>query len=77
MIHGKAGVLPVDETGGQMRVDQLFLQEKLDDHSTEVLRHLLDIPEGNMDKLAPRIEAALQHDAVEVRVPPREFAALS
>jgi hypothetical protein len=31
-----------------MRVDQLFFQEKLDHHSTEVLRHLLDIAKGKM-----------------------------
>ncbi len=37
MIHREAGVLPVDE---------LILQEKFENHSTEVLRHSLDIPVG-------------------------------
>jgi hypothetical protein len=57
-------------TGGQMGVDELFLQKEPNHHSTEVLRHLLDIAEGDMDKLAPLIEPAFQHDAVVMRIPP-------
>lgn len=30
MVQAKTGLLPVDEAVGQMRIDQLFLREKLD-----------------------------------------------
>jgi hypothetical protein len=53
MVYGKAGVLPVDEAGGQMGGDELFLQKKPDHHTTEVLRHSMDVAEGDVDKLAP------------------------
>ena len=56
MVHGKARVLPVDEAGGQMGGDELFLQKKPDHHTTEVLRHSMDVAEGHVDKLAPLIE---------------------
>jgi hypothetical protein len=46
----KAGVLPVDEAGGQMGVDH---------HTTEVLRPSADVAEGDVDKFAPLIETAL------------------
>jgi len=75
MVHGKARVLPVDEAGGQMGGDELFLQKKPDHHTTEVLRHSMDVAEGHVDKLAPLIEPPLQHEAVVIRIPPQELAA--
>jgi hypothetical protein len=69
MIDGEARVLPVDEAGGQMGVDELFLQKEPNHHSAEVLRHSLDIPEGDMDKVAALIKSALQDEAMKVWIP--------
>ncbi len=52
-----------------MVVVELFLQKKPNHHSTEVLRHSLDIPEGDM------VKPALHHNAVVMRIPPQELAA--
>jgi hypothetical protein len=75
IIHGKARVLPVDETGGQMGVDELFLQKEPNHRSTEILRHPLDVAEGDMDKLAPIVKPALQQEAMKVWVPSQKLAA--
>jgi hypothetical protein len=40
-----------------------------------VRRHPLAVPEGNMDKLAPLINTAFQHEAMKVRISPQELAA--
>jgi len=54
MVHGKAGVLPVDKAGGQIGVDE---------------RHSMDVAERDVNKLTLLIETALQHDAVVMRIP--------
>lgn len=77
MIYGKARVLPVDEAGGDPRADEFSLQEELDDRPAEILRQPLDVAEADVDKLAPIVKPALQHEAMKVRVPPQELAALS
>ncbi len=59
-------MLPVDEAGGKMRIDEIFRQKESNHHSTEVLRQSLDIPERDMDKLAPLVKPALQDEAMEV-----------
>ena len=69
VIDGESRVSPVDQVGCQSGTDQLLLEEKRDDHPTEVLRHYVDVAEGDADKLAPLIETALQHEAMKVRVP--------
>jgi hypothetical protein len=74
MIDGKTGVLPIDEAGGQIGVDELFVQEELDDQAAKVLRHSLKIPKGNMYKPAPLIETTLQYDAVVMGVKLQIFA---
>ena len=36
-------------------------------------RHSVDIAKEDVDKLAPFIETALQHEAVEMRIPPQKI----
>ena len=61
---------PVDQAGCQGGTDQIFLEEKLDDHPAEILRHFLDILEGDMDKPAGLVEAAFQHEAMKMGIEP-------
>ena len=51
------------------------IKEKLDDHPAKVLRHPLKITERDVYEPAVLIEAALQHDAVVMRIPPQKLAA--
>jgi len=50
---------PIDQAGGYPGADELLLQEELDDYPAEILRHPLDVAEGDMDKLAPIVKPAL------------------
>jgi len=68
--HGKGFGFSLEEVivggvGDQGGTDQILLEEKLDDHPAEILRHSFDIPEGDMDKPAGLVEAALQHEAMK------------
>jgi hypothetical protein len=65
-VERKTGVPPVDE---------LVLQEELDDHPAKILRHHVEVPEGDMHELAGLTKAAFQDDAVPVwstteKIPP-------
>jgi len=68
-------VSPVDKLGGQSCINELLLKEKLDDQPAKVLRHPLKITERDVYEPAVLIEAALQHDAVVMRIPPQKLAA--
>jgi hypothetical protein len=45
------------------------------DQLAKVLRHALDVPQGDLDKLASIVKLAFQHKATKVRVSPKELAA--
>jgi len=68
VIDEKSGVSAVDQAGCQGGTDQILLEEKLDDHPAEILRHSFDIPEGDMDKPAGLVEAAFRHEAMKIGI---------
>ena len=68
-------MLPVDEAGGQIGVDELFLQKELDDHPAKVFRHPFEVPERDMHEPAGLIEAAFHHDGVPVWIKPNKRTA--
>jgi hypothetical protein len=68
-VDTESGVPPIDQAGGDLGTDKLLVQEELDDHPAKVLRDPFEVPEGDMHEPAGIIEAAFQHEAVEMGIP--------
>ena len=66
IVYRKTVVPPINQAGGDLGTDKFLLQEELDDHPAKVLRHPVEVPERDMHEPAGIIEAAFQHEAVEV-----------
>ena len=62
-------MLPVDQAGRQIGIDELFIQEELDDQPAKVLRHSVEVSERDMYKPTGLIEATLQNKAMKMGIP--------
>ena len=47
-VEGKTGVSPVEEAAGDTGADELLLQEGLFDQPAKILRHPVEVLEGDM-----------------------------
>jgi hypothetical protein len=59
IIHTESGVPPIDQTDSDLGTDWLLLQDELDDRPAKVLRHPVEVPEGDMHEPAGFIKSPL------------------
>jgi len=71
VVDAEAGMLPGQEVPGKVLVQEFALYQEVDNPTAEYLDHGVQPRERYVEERTFIIEAALQNDGVEMRVPPQ------